>query len=154
MLSLCIPTLALPLMPHVYFSVEILLQSSVEWYTSFSAWPVASEKKNKASTVTFGLFGASFTLSASRAFSGWIFGATFFFFFRCAMAHWFLIIETSGLLHFWEEKLNFKFSFIHILRFMHLNVDKRKWKMQDILKYLLKIWSTVCNKHNYVMCII
>ena len=36
----------------------------------------------------------------------------------------FLIIETFGLLRFWEENLDFKFFFIHILCIMHLNVRK------------------------------
>ena len=50
------------------------------------------------------------------------------------MAHWFLIVETSGLLRFWE-KLNFKFSFKHILRIMHLNVKEVELKIRENEKF-------------------
>ena len=47
------------------------------------------------------------------------------------MALLFLIIETSGLLCFLEEKLTFKLSFIHILLIMHLNAKEVELKIRE-----------------------
>ena len=46
------------------------------------------------------------------------------FFILVAVARLVLLVQTSGLLYFLGEKLNFKFSFIHILRIMCLKVPK------------------------------
>ena len=57
------------------------------------------------------------------------------------MARWFLVVETSGLLQFWEEKLNFKFSFMHNLRIMHLNVKEVELKIRENEKCKIFFWN-------------
>ena len=60
------------------------------------------------------------------------------------MAHLLLIVD---LLRFSEEKLSFKFSFIHVLHIMYLSVKKVELNISEhekitryfFLKYLLKI---------------
>ena len=68
------------------------------------------------------------------------------------MAHLFLIIETSGFLRFSEEKLNFKFSFIHILC-MRLSVKEVELKIREHEKsrYFFEIFV---KNMNYIVNII
>ena len=60
------------------------------------------------------------------------------------MAQLFLIIETSALLRPLEEKLNFKFSFMHILRIMRLSVKKVELNVSEyekITRYCFEIFA-------------
>ena len=74
------------------------------------------------------------------------------------MAPSILIVETSALLLFLEEKLNFKFSFIRILRIMRLSVKKVELNVSEhekITRYFFEIFANMKYTINIiVMCII
>ena len=60
------------------------------------------------------------------------------------MASLFLIVETSALLRCLEEKLNLKFSFVHILRIMRLTVKRVELnvsKHEKITRYFFEIFA-------------
>ena len=65
-------------------------------------------------------------------------------FFCRAISPLFVIVSTSTMTCFWEEKLNFNFSFIHILRIMRLSVQKRELNVSEHVKttsYFFEIFA-------------